>query len=443
MSENEILPFHEWLVKTEPNLDWTPRHLKVLFNALERVTSGKTRRLIICMPPRHAKSETVTIRYSAWRLAMDQKLNVIIGSYNQRLANRFSRSIRRILENKIELAKDNKAVDEWETEKGGGVKAVGVGAGITGFGGGLVMIDDPVKNRAEAESVTYRENVWEWFNDDIYTRLEPGAAIVLIQTRWHEDDLAGRLIKQARQGGERWKTIVLPALAEKRDPLKRKIGFALWPKRFPAKYLKRVKKQLGTYSFSALYQQNPVPADNCLFKRHWFSRTVKEAPTGLTWSRGYDLAVSTKTSADHTASFRCAYGKNGDLYIADGFRERIEYPEQRRFVIDRLQSEPDTMHGIESALHGQALVQDLRCDPATRGRILRVVKVSDDKMTRALTWAPLAEEGKVVLVSGGWTQDFLDEVCRFPHGTHDDQVDAVSLAIGMLKEKRKRESHGF
>lgn len=442
MSEKEILPFHEWLAKTEPSLDWTPRHLKVLYDALERVTSGKTRRLIICMPPRHAKSETVTIRYSAWRLASDPRLKVIIGSYNQRLANKFSRSIRRILQNKIALAKDSKAVDEWETEKGGGVKAVGVGAGITGFGGGLVMIDDPVKSRAEAESETYRENVWEWFNDDIYTRLEPGAAIVLIQTRWHEDDLAGRLIKQGSQGGERWETIVLPALAEIDDPLKRRLGYALWPNRYPATYLKRVRNQLGSYSFSALYQQDPTPADNCLFKREWFSRKVRWAPEGLVWARGYDLAVSTKTHADYTASFRCAFDDENNLYIADGYRSRIEYPEQRRYVIDRLLKESDTIHGIESALHGQALVQDIRRETVSRGRTLWHIKASDDKRTRALAWVSLAEEGKVVLVEGGWHRDFLDEVCRFPHGKHDDQVDAVSLAIRILRDKQGKRSYG-
>lgn len=442
MSESTILPFPAWLAATEPNLKWDLPHLKYLCAALKRVTSGETRRLIICMPPRHAKSDTVTIRYSAWRLAMDPTLNIIIGSYNQRLANKFSRSIQRILKTRVTLTKDRKAVDEWETKAGGGVKAVGVGAGITGFGGGLVMIDDPVKGRADAESVTWRENVWEWFNDDIYTRLEPDASIVLIQTRWHEDDLAGRLLKLASQGGERWEQIVLPALAEKGDPLRRKIGHALWPKRYPARYLKRVRNQLGSYSFSALYQQDPTTADNCLFKREWFSRTVRRAPEGLTWARGYDLAISTKTHADYTASFRCAFGDDGDLYIDGGFRRRIEYPEQRRFVVDRLLREPDAMHGIESALHGQALVQDLRRESISRGRILWPVKVSDDKRTRALAWVSLAEEGRVVLVEGGWHRDFLDEVCRFPHGTHDDQVDAVSLAVRMLREKDDRRSFG-
>lgn len=444
MKHDDSLDFPSWLQATDSRLRWDNLHQLYLYDALDRVTDGECKRLIIAMPPRHGKSETVTIRYSAWRLLKEPDLNIIIGSYNQRLANKFSRRIKRIAENlKLPLAKDTRSVSEWETKSGGGVKAVGVGAGITGFGGGLIMLDDPIKNRLQAESKTFRENVWDWFNDDIYTRLEPDAPIILIQTRWHEDDLAGRLMHQAVDGGEVWDEISLPALARDNDPLDRDRGEALWPERYSVEYLERVHRQQGSYSFSALYQQDPVPADGCPFKREWFSRTVAKAPEGLRWARGYDLAVSTKTTADHTASFRCAFGKDGELYIADGLRKRMEYPEQRRYIIDRLREEYDTQHGIEQALHGQALVQDLRREAASRGRSLRSVKVSGDKMTRALTWAPLAEARKVVLVEGKWTNEFLDEICTFPHGAHDDQVDAVSLGVEMLRTSSTNKSHGF
>src|SRR6476660_8120859 len=189
------LDFPAWLRRSEKLMSWDFPHQRFLYEALQRITDRESSRLIITMPPRHGKSETVTIRYTAWRIYREPSLSVILGCYNQRLANRFSRRIRRIAqEQKIMLAKDGKAVDEWETKAGGGVKAVGVGAGITGFGGQLVVIDDPVKSSAQADSRVYRENTWDWFRDDIYTRLEPNAAVVLIQTRWHEDDLAGRLI---------------------------------------------------------------------------------------------------------------------------------------------------------------------------------------------------------------------------------------------------------
>ncbi|MBP7415510.1 MAG: phage terminase large subunit [Pyrinomonadaceae bacterium] len=434
--------FQNWLTKNAKPFKWDWPHQLFLYKALHRVTTGECKRLIITMPPRHGKSETVTIRYAAWRLERDPKLNIILGSYNQKLANRFSRRIRAIVEERIPLAKDKRSADEWETQARGGVKAVGVGAGITGFGGSLVIIDDPVKNRAQAESRTMRDNVWDWFNDDIYTRLEPGASIILIQTRWHEDDLAGRLLKQSSNGGEVWEKVDLPALAEDGDPLGREIGEALWPERYSSQDLEAIRRQQGTYSFSALYQQQPVPSDGGLFNREWFQHIVSRPPNGLAWARGYDLAVSTKTTSDHTASFRCAFDRNGNLYIADGFRRRIEYPEQRRYVIDRVGEERNTSHGIEKALHGQALVQDLRQDVKVRGRPIEAIRVDADKITRALAWAGLAEDGKVILVQGTWIDDFVDEVCSFPYGSHDDQVDAVSLAVRMLS-RRKRAMHRF
>jgi predicted phage terminase large subunit-like protein len=545
--------FHAWLKRVSPNMTWDWRHQLHLYDKLQDVTEGRTKRLMIFMPPRHGKSELVTVRYTAWRLSRDPSLNVILGSYNQRLANRFSRRIRSVwedanrseppalaggrdsavvktAENSGPKANDRSRGDigsspgaappayaggsdsrctrlntaaEWETfPNGGGVKAVGVGAGITGFGAGLVIIDDPVKSRAQAESETYRDRVWEWFNDDIYTRLEPDAAVILIQTRWHEDDLAGRLLREQHDGGDRWEIVSLPALAEApppgtpapspitqapspgtqacrlhecealtprtdnadvnagrrvhagegacapgkgadetRDVLGRLPGEALCPERFDLEALLQRKRKLGSYSFSALYQQNPVPLDGGLFKRSWFKRVVARAPENLRWARGYDLAVSLSNSADYTASFRCAFDQDGNLYIADGFRKRMEYPEQRRWIVKRMQTERNTQHGIELAMHGKAFVQDLRLDRGLSGIPLRGVRVDADKFTRALAWANLAEEGKVTLVRGPWIDEFLDEATQFPTARHDDQIDAVSIAVKMLAKGRK--AYGF
>jgi predicted phage terminase large subunit-like protein len=432
------LPFPQWLPTVTPNWTWNWPHQVYLYKKLQLVTDGVCKRLMIFEPPRHSKSETVTVRYSAYRLERNPKLNIILGAYNQHLSNRFSRKIKRIAQSRMPLSSDRKAVEEWETPLGGGLRAVGVGAGVTGFGAGLIMVDDPVKNRAEAESETYRDKVWEWFNDDLYTRLEPDAAIILTMTRWHDDDLAGRLLKEMADGGEIWEIVNLPALAEDNDPLGRTAGAALCPERYDEEALNRIKNKLGAYSFAALYQQRPVPIEGALFKRDWFKdKILDRAPENLRWARGYDLAVSTKTSADYTASFRCAFDKQGNLYIADGFRKRIEYPEQRRYVVQRMVSEKNTQHGIEKALHGQAFVQDLRRVPAIRHVPIRDVRVDTDKYTRALAWANLAEEGKVYLVRGGWNADFIDECCRFTGkgDAHDDQIDAVSLAVKMLSKR--------
>ncbi len=507
--------FPLWLRATMPVWKWNWKHQVFLYKHLKRVTAGKCKRLMIFMPPRHGKSELVTVRYAAWRLEMDPILNVIIGSYNQKLANRFSRKIKRVAEGRMDISRNRRAADEWETTAGGGVRAVGVGAGIAGFGGGLIIIDDPIRNRADAESKTIRDNVWDWFNDDIYTRLEPDAAVVLIQTRWHDDDLAGRLLQEKEDGGEDWSVVCLPALAEgdaetegrgdaekgsppyeggvaaaaadgvvlppvahstreaaegenhppaeaavpllrkegsseitasprlsliaSHDPLGRKEGEALCPDRYTREALLRIKRKLGAYSFAAMYQQRPMPREGGMFKREWFTKIIDKHPDALKWCRGYDLAVSMKTSADYTASFRCAKDKEGNLYIADGFRKRIEFPEQRRFAIDRMTAERDTNHGIELALHGKALMQELRRETRLFGAAFCGVTVDKDKHTRALSWANLAEEGKVYLVKGAWIDDFLDEVCRFTGrgDRHDDQVDAVSLAVQMIRKEGK------
>jgi len=254
-----------------------------------------------------------------------------------------------------------------------------------------------------------------------------------------EEDLPAKERKNTRKEGNPRSAFYNP---QSTDPLGRKPGEALCPKRFSREALLDKKRKMGTDSFEALYQQNPVPAGGGLFKRGWFTRIVEKAPDNLRWYRGYDLAVSTRTTADYTASFRCALDGEGNLYIADGFRQRIEYPDQRRFIIERMQAEPDTEHGIEEALHGRAIVQDLRRERHLAGSVFRGVKVTADKITRASAWAARAEDGKVILVRGAWIAEFLDEVCNFPNARHDDQVDAVSIAVQMI-EKPKFRHAGF
>lgn len=526
-----------WLKRTWPAMNWEWKHQVLIYKHLRRVWDGDCKRLMIFVPPRHGKSELVTVRFPAWCLKQDPKLNIIVGSYNQRLADRFSRKIRNALaddailsspqpnlnadktdgaekadkkrysdpsdppdqrKHAVNIPRQNaspadrfirtrtkNSESEWETAEGGGVKAVGVGAGVTGYGADLIIIDDPVKSRAEAESETFRDRVYDWFNDDLYTRLEPNGKIILIQTRWHEDDLAGRLLREAaEEDGEHWDVISLPALAEPEakdegramsdefkdegrdmrdekaspdstlvphlssldtpsslDALGRKPGEALCPERFDEEKLTKIRKRLGSYSFAALYQQRPRPAEGGLFKRAWF-RILNSAPPNLKWKRGYDLGISKSADADYTASLRVAYDDAGNVYIADGFRRRIEYPEQRRYILGRIESERDTEHGIELSANGNAVVQDLRTEQRVRGRPLRGVKVKGDKVTRALPWIALAEEGKVFLIRGAWNTEFIDEAASFPAGTHDDQIDAVSIAISMHREPRYR-SLGF
>lgn len=227
-------------------------------------------------------------------------------------------------------------------------------------------------------------------------------------------------------------------IEENCDPLNRAEGEALCPERFTREDLLEKKRQMGSYSFAALYQQRPQPLEGGLFKYEWFKDSIiAKPPDGLKWVRTYDLAVSTKTEADFTASVRCAFDKEGILYICDVFRKKIEYPDQRRFVLERMTEEKNTVHGIETALHGHALVQDLQRHRPAKCYPLVKIKVEADKLTRALAWSPLAEDHKVKLVEGPWINDFLDEICRFTGrgDHHDDQVDAVSMAVNLLSKK--------
>jgi hypothetical protein len=260
--------FAQWLSIVTPSYTWHWQYLQYVQAQLDRVTTGECKRLMLFLPPRHGKSEMTTVRYPVWRLERDPSLKVIIGAYNQILANKFSRKARRIAEQRIPLARDRAAVEDWETASGGGVRAVGVGGGITGQGGNLIVIDDPVKSRDEAESLAYRDRVWEWYTDDLYTRLEPGGSIILIMTRWHDDDLAGRIL--ASDTAVDWTVISLPALAESNDPLDRDEGEPLNPERYDTAALLDIKQTLGSRSFTALYQQTPIPAEGGMFKRSWW-----------------------------------------------------------------------------------------------------------------------------------------------------------------------------
>ncbi len=557
---NDFDAFSEWLKTVSPGMTWTWKHQVYIYKRLRRVTDGLCKRLMIFLPPRHGKSELVTVRYAAWRLKQDPSTNVILGSYTQRLANRFSRKIRKVLMDDAALtvppasaggtnsadsndddreqakiktdnpgrcfpktstppataggsdsgpmfpfisSKPANSESEWETRAGGGLRAVGVGSGVTGFGADLIIVDDPIKSRAEAESATMRENVWNWFNDDLYTRLEPNGSIILIQTRWHEDDLAGRLLRESQEeceegspAREQWEIVNLPALAESPasikaeppasaggttyavnnvgattphavstsdvlktpdisdpistppadaggsdlDPLDRLPGEPLCPERFNAEALGRLKRKLGSYSFAALYQQRPVPAEGGLFKRKWFDgKIITVAPPGLRWKRGTDPGISAASNADFTASVRVALDREGNMYIDGGYRKQLEYPELRRFIQGRILAERDTEHGIELSANGNALIQDLRRDRSVQGRAFRGIKVKDDKIARALPWIALAEAGKVFLIRGHWNQDFIDETASFPLGRHDDQIDAVSIAFRMATAQ----SYGF
>lgn len=443
-SERKTAEFQDWCKAVSPQFVWDWDYQKLIYANLDRITEGATDRAMFFLPPRHSKTTTVTVHYPAWRLARDPRTRIILGAYKQKLANRFSRQVRRIVASQIplsdKLSDKKKAQEEWETLEGGGVLAVGRGSGVTGYGADIIIIDDPIKSRLEAESESFRERIMDWFNADLYTRQEPGCAIILCNTRWRPDDLAGQLLSESEQGGDCWDVLSLPALAENDDPLGRQAGEPLCPARFDKEKLERIRARSSPYDWNSLYQQRPTPNEGAVFKVDWFKRIVPCAPPNLRWVRYWDLAVSTKNHADYTASAAVAFDKDGTLYIRDMVRGRWEYPDARRKMIDTMRAESRTIHGIEKALHGMAAVQELRRDPRILNVPFRGVPVTKDKLTRALAWAERAAEGKVALVQGGWINEFLKEVTVFSGrgDTHDDQVDTISGGVEMLVGPNRR-----
>lgn len=400
---------------------------------------------MLSLPPRHGKSEQVTVRLPSYVLEFDPDFRWIIGAYNQNLANKFSRKTRRIcLDRGVPLSKIARKVDDWETDTGaavpGGLRAAGVKVGITGMGANGVIVDDPVKNRKEANSPTYRDDVFDWYKDDLYTRLEPLAFVIVIMTRWHEDDLAGRILREegkVEDGGE-WTVINLPALAEENDPLGRALGEALCPERYDEKALDRIKGVLHE-SFYALFQGRPVPASGNVIKRKWF-RYVDTIPADnvvLATVQSWDTAEG--KDATEGAWSVCTTWKitRLGLYLVDVYRERINYPTLRAKAVDLAERWKPTAILIEDKSTGSSLLQD--CRNETRLPVVEI-EPEGDKLTRLMVESVAYESGLVHHLAGApWLTDCEEELLAFPFSQALDQADSISQ---LLRWARKR-SYSF
>lgn len=422
-----------------PHLELLDQHLTEVTRYIE--TGGKEGigRLIVEMPPRHGKTTTVTQKYPVWHLGRNPDHRVMMVSYGADLVEKSSRAARNYISTEyfrgvfpdLYLDPSSRSANSWNLDRhAGGVDAIGMTGGATGKGAHLLIVDDPIKNRAEAESQTYRERIWDGFRDDLYTRLEPGGAIIIIMTRWHEDDLVGRVLKY--MPGE-WVRLRLPAFAEPDDPLGRHEGAALWPWRFDQDALKDIERKLGPYSFAALYQQTPQPGSGGLFKLDSFTPLRQEAPPLLRRVRYWDLAMSDKTSADYTAGV--LYGLDGDAhrYVLDVARGQIDWGDLTEWLAEVMLADgPEVMQGIEEKGYMSRAITELNADPRFHGFRIFGYPKENDKWTNALPVAAKAAAGFVHVLDRHWTPDFLDEVCAFNKAAHDDQVDALAGAEVMI-----------
>jgi predicted phage terminase large subunit-like protein len=425
---------------------WTlAPHLRLLNERLLAAARGERPRLMICMPPRHGKSEFASKYFPAWFLGTFPDRRVILTSYEADFAATWGRKVRDVLEGHgdlfgVRVRKDSAAANRWDLEGyDGGMATAGVGGPITGRGAHLMIIDDPVKNAEEAASETYRNRAWDWYASTAYTRLEPGGIIVLIQTRWHEDDLAGRILAHDASRGE-WDVLNLPAQAEPDDALGRPEGRALWPERYDDAALATIRVTLGSYWFAALYQQRPRPREGGFFKRAWFSLVDSgladdQYPERVRW---WDMAA-TEGGGDWTVGLLMSRTADGLYTIEDvvrgqwspysrdaEIRRTADRDRARYGFIDQWCEQEPGSSGVSAA---QAFVRLLE------GHAARAERTTGDKQVNAGPLASMAEAGMVRVLRAPWSESLLAELCDFPTGKHDDQVDAASRAFNKLAER--------
>jgi|SRR5208282_975464 len=407
-------------------------HHRQIISALERVERGEIDRLIITMPPRHGKSLLASVLYPSWYLGRNPDKHVIATSYGAALALTFGRQVRNYTADKLHRAifplctpsEDASAVNRFALVQGGSYNAVGSGGSITGRGADLLLIDDPIKDWESAKSDAFRASLKEWYQAVAYPRLQPGGAVVLIQTRWHQNDLAGWLL--AENAAEGWEVLNLPAIAERDEPGGRREGQALWPSQYSLAMLDRIREAVGGAAWASLYQCRPAAAEGAMFRRDWWKYAAQFPEKFERIYLSLDTAFKQGESADYSVGLTLGVAQNA-YYVLDLWRERADFPAlQRKVEILAERWRPHYLL-IEDAASGQSLIQTLRA--GTRLPV-KAIKVDRDKESRAAAILPLIESGKVFLPQGAeWVSGFVDECASFPVGAYDDCVDALTQVL--------------
>jgi predicted phage terminase large subunit-like protein len=445
----ELLDFTAY-TKPDYEINW---HHERVAKALDRVLAGTCRRLMVLMPPQNGKSELVSRRFPAYAFGRKPDLRIVECSYAADLALAMSRDAQAIMATNEyqELFPGTRLADGGDQEKRTAAEfqvvghrgvyiAAGVGGPIGGRTADIGIIDDPIKNREEAESEVMRDKLWEWYTSTFMARqFGNQGAIILCQTRWHEDDLAGRLLRLAAENtdADQWEVISLPALAEVADK-HRRVGDALWPEKYPLAELKKRRATGGEYDWASLYQQRPAPSGGGLFKEEWFAgKFVDVAPANARRARGWDTA-GTEGAGDWTCGVRIAE-VDGIFYVEDVRRKQIGPSAVNDLM--RTTTELDgkacaQREEKEGGSAGAAVV-------AARAKMLvgfdyAFVQISGSKVTRCKPFRAQCEAGNVRIVRGLWNASYVQELCGFPTAKHDDQVDASSCAFNAVLLEPKR-----
>ena len=407
-------------------------HHQIISNEFTKISRTKKGRLIINMPPRHTKSEFASYLFPAWMIGKFPKMKIMQVSHNAELAGRFGSKVRNLIDSNeykqifgdVKLREDSKAKGRWETSHGGEYYAAGVGGSITGRGADLLIIDDP-HTEQDALSDNAMDRAYEWYSSGPRQRLQPGGSILLVMTRWAEDDLTGRLLKaQSEPKADKWELIEFPAIMPSGKPV--------WPEYWDLEELEKVKASISIRHWNAQYMQNPVADEGAIIKREWWQEWKGEIPKLKHVIQSYDTAFSAKETADYSAIttwgvFEPTPGING-LILLDAERGRWDFPQLKQKALESYKYwEPESVV-VEAKATGQPLIQEMRKMGIpvmdfipTRGK---------DKVARANACSPVFESGNVYYPSGEhFSEEVIEECAAFPHGAHDDYVDSMTQAV--------------
>jgi len=445
------------------------KHNKLIMKALMKVETGEIKRLIVCMPPRHGKTLTISEYFPAWYIGRNPANQIIFSTYSHNRATDVGRKVRNQMIDPMycnvfkgcHLSADAKSANRLNTHEGGSYFAVGAGGAITGRGAHLFIIDDPIKGRKEAESDTLRRQMIEWYQGVAYTRLMPQNAIIIVQTRWHYNDLVGFVTEEMEN--EDWTIINLPAICEdpENDIIGRNAGEALWPTDFPIEKLEHTKTIVGTREWNAQFQQHPLPEEGGIVDLNWFRRydyhkwlTVEiaakmrgdiELPYDINRIvMSWDTAFKESEMSDPSACTVWGCSKDNKYYLLSTINKHMQYPKLRDTVINTWQYYSKFGTGIcpvliEDKASGQSLIQELR-----RNTNIPVIAINPTaaKKVRLEATTPLIEAGRVFLPERSkFLVEYETELARFPYWKFDNLVDSTSQFlswVGAPKFKRNK-----
>ena len=447
MARKELISF---CIATDPEFvsNW---HLELIANKLQEIESGKfiergKKILIVQMPPRHGKSLTTTINFPAWFLGRKPTREVITCSYSGDLAQIFGGKTRTKVDSPqfkrifpgVTLKEDEKAKAHWVTKEEGGYTSVGIGGALTGKGADLLIVDDPIKNKEEAQSRLIRDKHWDFFISTAYTRLEPGGVCVIIITRWHLDDLAGRVLAN-EELAKKVELISFPAIAE-HDEQFRKTGDALWPMRYPFEELQSIKNALGPYDWNSLYQQSPILSANQEIKQEWIKQVERSFVERLNTRNvlTIDTAMSEKTAADYTG-FCENYIDHENNWNVAAYRMRLNAKDLIDYIFTLHAKRSFEKIGIEKTAYTWGLKPFLDSEMRKRGVFLPIVELQHqqvNKETRIRGLIPRYASGSIYHIKGE-CNDLEEELLTFPKSIHDDVSDAAAYQLQIAEKAHK------